>query len=70
MMHVEGKGNRPMYQNTSMEPELSDSNCRIRTVNGSLTPLRYADRHCEPGVPKHPMRLTLRMPRASLLSPS
>lgn len=24
MMHVEGKGNRPMYQNTSMEPELSD----------------------------------------------
>lgn len=23
MMHVEGKGNRPMYQNTSMEPELS-----------------------------------------------
>ena len=24
MMHVEGKGNRPMYQNTSMEPELSN----------------------------------------------
>lgn len=24
MMHVEGKGNRPIYQNTSMEPELSD----------------------------------------------
>lgn len=24
MMHVEGKGNRPMYQNTSVEPELSD----------------------------------------------
>lgn len=24
MMHVEGKGNRPMFQNTSMDPELSD----------------------------------------------